>query len=164
MAWVGSELAISARKSGRRGKVGHTAANRLGGFAQQSTMLNKEVVKWKEKGDCEEEEKNELSLCYSLPPGVSAAGTGLLLCTAARGIGPSLNFQLAVGSWGQCFSCAWKLTFIGELSFLRWQLVSLDPLQRLKRVGFILREKARGEQEDNLRWDRLQGECAMLGH
>lgn len=77
MAWVGSELAISVRKSGRRGKGGHTAANRVDGFAQQPMMLNKEVVKWKEKGDCKEEEKNELSRCYSLPPAVPAAGSHL---------------------------------------------------------------------------------------
>lgn len=57
MAWVGSELAISVRKPGRRAKVGHTAANRVDGFAQRSMMLNKEVVKWKEKGDCKEERK-----------------------------------------------------------------------------------------------------------
>lgn len=109
MAWVGSELASSVRKSGRRGKVGHAAANRVNGFAQQPMMLNKEVVKWKERGDCKEGRINELSLCYSLPPGVPAAGshlggpqrcclcpegTRLLLCTGARGTGPNLNFQL----------------------------------------------------------------------
>lgn len=78
MAWVGSELTISARKSGRRGKVGHTAANRADGFAQQSMMLNKEVVKWKEKGDCKGgRKKNELSLRYSFPPGVPAEGSHL---------------------------------------------------------------------------------------
>lgn len=118
MAWVGSELAISVRKSGRRGKVGHTAANRVDGFAQQPMMLNKEVVKWKEKGDCKEGRINELSPCYSDPTRspccrfpswgpwhccLYTEGTGLLLCTGARGIGPSLNFHLVAGSWGQWF-------------------------------------------------------------
>lgn len=77
MAWVGSGLALPVRKSGRRGKVGHAAANRVGGFAQQPAVLNKEVVKRKEKGDCKEGGMNELSLCYSLPPEVPAAGSHL---------------------------------------------------------------------------------------
>lgn len=35
MNWVGSELTISVRKSGRCGKVGHSAANQGDGSAQQ---------------------------------------------------------------------------------------------------------------------------------
>lgn len=52
MAWVGSELPISARKSARNDKVGHTAASSTDGSAQLSMTLNKEVVKRKAKGDC----------------------------------------------------------------------------------------------------------------
>lgn len=77
MDWVGSELAIPVWKSGRCGKVGHSAANQGDGSAQQPRMLNKEVVKWEEKGDCEEGRINELSLGYSFPPGVPAAGSHL---------------------------------------------------------------------------------------
>lgn len=75
MDWVGSELAISVRKSGRCGKLGHSAAKQGGGSAQQPRMLNKKVVKWKEKGDCEEGRISELSLGYSFLPRVRAAGS-----------------------------------------------------------------------------------------
>lgn len=150
MAWVGSELASSVRKSGRRGKVGHTAANRVDGFAQQPMMLNKEVVKWKERGDCKERRINELSLCYSLPPGVPAAGshlggpqcccclcpegTRLLPRTGARGTGPNLTFQLRKAEAGLRAMVCPALGSC-EQRFLGWQFVSMDPLQRLKHVG-----------------------------
>lgn len=74
---MGSELTISVRKSGRRGKLGHGAAKQSDGSAQQPRMLNKEEVKWKEKRDCEEGRINELSLGYSFPLGVPAAGSHL---------------------------------------------------------------------------------------
>lgn len=77
MDWVGSELTISVRKSGRCGKVGHRAAKQGDASAQQPRMLNKEVVKWKEKGGCEEGRINELSLGYSSPLGVPEAGSHL---------------------------------------------------------------------------------------
>ena len=128
---------------------------------------------------CKEGRINELSLCYSLPPGVPAAGSHLGApqhccpywrapgsCSALQqeGLGPAEISSWLWGAGGNGFSCSWKLNFICEQHFLGWQFVSLDPLQTLERVGFIPREKVHGEQENNLTWDISQGECAMLGH
>lgn len=118
MDWVGCELTISVRKSGCCGKVGHSAANQGDGSAQQPRMLNKEVVKRKEKRDCEEGRINELSLGYSFhqdslllaptlgPPAPLPVAPALHCSKRDWAL---LNSQLVVGSWGKGFSCSCKL-------------------------------------------------------
>lgn len=87
MGWVGAELTISARKSARNDKVGHTAASSADGSAQLSMTLNKEVVKRKEKGDCKGGRKKLTQ--PPLFPHTRSPAAGLVLCTGARGIQPS---------------------------------------------------------------------------
>lgn len=114
-------------------------------------MLNKEVVKRKEKRDCEEGRINELSLGYSFPLGVPDAGSHLG-APAPLPVAPAvhwskrdwalLNSQLVLGSWGKGFSCSCKLN---SSTAYGAAFVSLDHLQRLKPAGFTLREKVHGE-------------------
>lgn len=157
MHWVGSELAISVRKSGRCSKVGHSAANQGEGSAQQPRMLNKEVVKRKEKRDCEEGRINELSLGYSFPLGVPAAGShlgapstaacGSCCALGQEGLGP-VRFPVGCGELGAKVSPALASltpTLLMEQHFYAWHFVSLDHLQRLKPAEFTPREKVHGE-------------------
>lgn len=73
-------------------------------------------------------------------------GTKFLLCAGARGIGPHLNSQLVVGSWGQRFLLLLQayLKHCSQSS-ISLHFLSLNCLQRLKPVWFTSREKAHGE-------------------
>lgn len=85
-------------------------------------VLNEEVVKWKEKGDCKEGRINDPNLCCSFPPGATPARSHLR-ALEQQGLGPA-GCRLLGAMVSPAFG-----SLTSFVSRVGWQFVSLDPLQ-----------------------------------